>query len=54
MTIAELIEKLKEFPDDMEILGADAYGSAGLTRYIRIYSEEMNYCKYSSYWERDG
>jgi len=49
MKVKELIKKLQEYPEDMEVIGNSTDGGGpGLPIYI--YSQELNYCKFSTYW----
>jgi hypothetical protein len=49
MKVKELIKKLQEYPEDMEVIGNSTDGGGpGLS--IFIYPQELNYCKFSTYW----
>jgi hypothetical protein len=53
MKVKELIEELQKYPEDMEVTGnsTEGYGP-GLQ--ISIYSEELNYCKYSTHFNSEA
>jgi len=49
MKVKELIKKLQEYPEDMEVIGNSTdLGGPGLPIYI--YPQELNYCNFSTYW----
>ena len=51
MKIKELIEKLKEFPEDMELLvnGENFYAENFI-----FCKDEISYCKYSTHWNSNA
>jgi hypothetical protein len=49
MKVKELIKKLQEYPEDMEVIG-NSTGGWGQSFSISIYPQELNYCKFSTYW----
>ena len=52
MKIKDLIKKLKEFPEDMELLVEyDTYFNIDN---FNIYKEERSYCKYSTHWNSNA
>jgi hypothetical protein len=52
MKIKDPIEKLKEFPEDMELLvDVECYSDI---ENFNIYKDERSYCKYSTYWNNNA
>jgi hypothetical protein len=51
MKIKELIEKLKEFPEDMELL---VNGEHFYSENLIFYKDEISYCKYSTHWNSNA
>ena len=52
MKIKELIEKLKEFPEDMELLvNVDCFC---YSENFNLYKEKMSYCEFSTYWNSNA
>ena len=51
MKIKELIEKLKEFPEDMELLvELEHFYSENLN----VYKDEISYCEFSTHWNSNA
>jgi hypothetical protein len=52
MKIKDLIKKLKEFPEDMELLvNVETYFDIDN---FNIYKDERSYCKYSTHWNSNA
>jgi len=51
MKIKELIEKLKEFPEDMELLINEEHFYA---ENLILYKDEISYCEYSTHWNSNA
>ena len=52
MKIKELIEKLKEFPEDMELLvNSECFY---YSENFNLYTEKMSYCEFSTYWNSNA
>lgn len=52
MKIKELIEKLKEFPEDMELLANS--DCVWYSENFYLYKEKMSYCEFSTYWNSNA
>ena len=51
MKIKELIEKLKEFPEDMELL---VEGEHFYSENLNVYKDEISYCEFSTHWNSNA
>jgi hypothetical protein len=51
MKIKDLVEKLKEFPEDMELL---VNGEHFYAENLIFYKDEISYCEYSTHWNSNA
>jgi hypothetical protein len=52
MKIKDLIEKLNQFPEDMELLAnVDCFF---YIENFNLYKDEISYCEYSTHWNSDA